>query len=75
MTVRMNDLQRGQCGRVLSLETQGTIRRRLLELGLVPGTHIERVMDSPGGDPACYRVRGAMIALRKLDATRITIDV
>ncbi len=75
MTISMNDLQFGQLGTVLTLNVGGPMRRRLLDLGLVPGTHIERVMDSPAGDPVCYRVRGAMIALRDMDATQVVLDV
>jgi ferrous iron transport protein A len=75
MTISMNDLRCGQRGTVLSLGTSGGMRRRLLELGLVPGTDIERVLNSPGGDPACYRIRGAMIALRQLDATQVMVSV
>ena len=75
MTISMNDLRCGQSGKVLRLDVAGGMRRRLLELGLVPGTAVERVLNSPGGDPACYRIRGAMIALRHLDATQVTVSV
>jgi ferrous iron transport protein A len=75
MTIRMNELTSGQRGRVLNLETNGELRRRLLDLGLVPGTDIERILASPGGDPVCYRVRGAMIALRSHDANQVVVSV
>jgi ferrous iron transport protein A len=71
----MNELTSGQRGRVLNLETNGELRRRLLDLGLVPGTDIERILASPGGDPVCYRVRGAMIALRSHDANQVVVSV
>ena len=75
MTITMNDLQSGQRGRVLDLKAAGNMRRRLLELGLIPGTQIERIMASPAGDPICYRIRGALIALRNLDANQIRVAV
>jgi ferrous iron transport protein A len=75
MTVPMSDLRRGQRGEVLALTAYGNIRRRLLDLGLVPGTVIERLMTSPIGDPICFRVRGAMIALRCEDANMITVTI
>ena len=37
----------------------------MLDLGLVPGTVVVAEMKSPAGDPTAYRVRGAMIALRR----------
>ncbi len=75
MTIQMNDLRCGQGGRVLSVGVGGSMRRRLLDLGLVPGSQIERIMNSPVGDTACYRICGAMIALRSLDATQVLVDV
>ena len=75
MTIRMNELAHGQRGRVVNLENGGELRRRLLDLGLVPGTDIERILASPGGDPICYRVRGAMIALRSHDAGQVIVSI
>ena len=39
--MRLNELAPGGVGRVAGLETEGTMRRRLLELGLVPGTGVK----------------------------------
>ncbi len=75
MGIPMNRLAQGQQGCILNLQTKGSLRQRLFDLGLIPGTIIERVMNSPAGDPACYRVRGAMIALRQRDAELIRVAV
>ncbi|MEZ4587650.1 MAG: metal-dependent transcriptional regulator [Gemmatimonadales bacterium] len=52
---------------------QGAQRRRLLDLGILPGTDITAEIRSPSGDPIAYRVRGALIALRKAQAQGIYI--
>ena len=52
---------------------QGPQRRRLLDLGVLPGTAVEAEMRSPSGDPMAYRIRGALIALRKAQAQGIYI--
>lgn len=52
---------------------RGSERRRLLDLGLLPGTEIKAEMKSPGGDPTAYLVRGALIALRADQARHIKI--
>ena len=75
MGIPMNHLRDGQRGRILELDTQGGLRQRLFDLGLTPGTMVERLMSSPIGDPSCYRVRGAMIALRGADAEQIRVAV
>jgi len=51
--------------RGVSPSCTGVQRRRLLDLGLVPGTRIVAEMASPTGDPTAYRIRGALIALRR----------
>ncbi len=57
----------------LSPACRGVERRRLLDLGLVPGTEVSVEMRSPSGDPMAYRIRGALIALRRDQAGRILI--
>jgi len=52
---------------------RGPERRRMLDLGIVPGTEVEAEMRSPGGDPTAYRVRGALIALRRDQADLIHV--
>jgi Fe2+ transport system protein FeoA len=58
----------------LSPAIVGGERRRMLDLGLVPGTRIERDFASMLGSPVAYRVRGATIALRKEQSDRIFVE-
>jgi Fe2+ transport system protein FeoA len=69
------DLQPGQAGVVQSLHSRGLERRRMMDLGIVPGTTIWAEMSSPLGDPVAYRVRGALVALRREQAQLICIEV
>jgi DtxR family Mn-dependent transcriptional regulator len=66
----------GETVRVLGIHSglQGPQRRRLLDLGLVPGTLVEPELVGPGGDPVAYRIRGALIALRKDQSRWIQVD-
>lgn len=70
------DLAPGEAGRVvrISLNCAGAQRRRLLDLGVVPGTEITAVLRSAGGDPVAYTIRGALIALRKHQAEWIELE-
>jgi len=58
---------------VCCLYCNGSIRRRLLDLGLVPGTGVDVLFRSPAGNPTAYRIRGAVIALRNEDAADILV--
>ena len=66
----LNSLRVGQSARVshIEAETTGSMRRRLLDIGLIPGTRVTCTAVSPAGDPAAYLIRGAVIALRGRDA-------
>jgi DtxR family Mn-dependent transcriptional regulator len=68
-------LEPGEKGTVMAISKacRGVQRRRLLDLGIVPGTVVSAEMKSPSGDPVAYSVRGATIALRKKHARMIQI--
>jgi DtxR family Mn-dependent transcriptional regulator len=53
----------------------GSQRRRLLDLGVVRGTEIEAAFGSAGGGPVAYRIRGALIALRREQADWIRVEL
>lgn len=72
-TITLDALQVGQWGRVAEVQTEPAMRRRLLDLGLVPGTAVNCTAISPAGDPAAYFIRGAVIALRRRDASGVRL--
>jgi DtxR family Mn-dependent transcriptional regulator len=72
--VKLSSLEPGGSGRVIALRTEGFERRRLLDLGLTPGTVVERAFSGPLGEPTAYQVRGALIALRPEQSDQIEIE-
>ncbi len=74
--VPLHTLSTGQRGKVTGISSacRGVERRRLLDLGVIPGTEIEVEMISPGGDPTAYRIRGSVIALRSKQAAMILVE-
>jgi DtxR family Mn-dependent transcriptional regulator len=74
---RLSSLTIGQQATVVDLSPacRGPERRRLLDLGVVPGTVIRAELVSTGGDPTAYRIRGAMIALRNAQADLIHVKM
>jgi len=73
--IGLAELPIGRTGVVLALQAEGLPRRRLLDLGLVPGTKVEAVRRSPAGDPIAFRIRGAVIALRKEEAQQVLLNM
>jgi DtxR family Mn-dependent transcriptional regulator len=73
---RLSELALGRRARVVAMAPtlRAPERRRLLDLGLIPGTLVQAELRSPSGDPTGYRIRGAVIALREDQAAQIQIE-
>lgn len=65
----------GTPAHVRKLEFRGNIRRRMLDLGIIMDTLVEALQKSPSGDPTAYQIRGAVIAIRKEEASGILVEV
>lgn len=72
-TATLDRLPVGGRAAVAGLTAPEGQRRRLLELGFIPGGQVAAVQESPWGDPVAYAVCGAVIALRRSDAKQIAI--
>ncbi len=71
----MSEMTVGEQGVVRSVKAEGTLRRHLLGLGLVPGTEVQCVGKAPFGDPLSFRVRNAVVALRGSDIRNIYVEI
>ena len=71
--VCLSDLRPGQRGIVRALHSTGAMRRRLLDMGLTENTGVECLGRSPGGDPAAFLIRGAVIAIRDSDGRDVLL--
>ena len=60
-------------GSIIELNSDGILRRRMLDLGLIKDTVITPIFNSPFGDPRAYKVRGTTIAIRKNEAKLINV--
>ena len=69
----LNTLDTGQSAVIGESRHAGEMRRRLQDIGLIRGTSVVCVGRSPLGDPAAFRIRGAVIALRDRDTALIEI--
>lgn len=58
----------------ISANLRGQQRRRLMDLGIVPGSHISVVMKSASGDPIGYRIKGTTVGIRKNQADLVFVN-
>lgn len=71
----LEDLEINKRAKIKNIrESKQTVKRRMLDLGLIPGTYIKPVLKSPSGSPRAYEVRGSLIAIRTEEAKKIDLE-
>ena len=69
----LRDLKIGRSGEVLTIGGEKVLRRRLLEMGITPGTVVTVKKVAPMGDPIELLLRGYVLSLRLEDAEKIMV--
>ena len=74
-TLPLTKLELHSTGIIKEINCKSNIKRRLLDLGLIPNTEITPIMESVSGDPMAYEVRNIILAIRKEDADKILVEI
>jgi len=74
-SLSLTNLPIGADARVVSVNGEGRVIRRLLEMGLIPGVSVKVIKTAPFGDPIEVRVRGYSLAMRKNEADSIEVSI
>ena len=76
MTIRpLSELEPEEKGTVVKVGGQGSIRRRMLDMGVVVGSEVQVERVAPLGDPVAIKVKGYVLSLRKEEAARVQVEV
>jgi len=73
-TLTLNQLQVGEKGKIVRIIPDCRIRRRLMDMGVIPGTRVTVEKLAPLGDPMDIRIRGYHLSLRKEEAATIAVE-
>ena len=75
MSISLKMLAVGDQGKIVGFEKSGkAYRKRLLAMGLTPGTEFKITRFAPLGDPIEIKIRGFSLTLRKNEATVLLIE-
>ena len=74
-TISLSNLKLNSTGVIKEINCKSNIKRRLLDLGLIPNTEITPIMESVSGDPMAYEVRNIILAIRKEDSDKILVEI
>jgi len=69
----LDDLDPGAHGTIVRIGCPGPLRRRLMDMGLTPGTEVRLEGVAPLGDPVIVSARGCRLGLRRAEAAGITV--
>lgn len=70
----LSELLPAQRGTIHEVSGSRALRRRLLDMGIVPGTEIEVIRVAPLGDPVEYLVKGYRLSLRRREAANVLVE-
>jgi ferrous iron transport protein A len=66
-------LRPGEQGRIVAVRGAGPLKRRLMDMGLLPGQEIRVEKVAPLGDPIELRVRSYALSLRRAEAEGVEV--
>jgi len=75
ISYKLKNMKPGQKCRVLKVRGRGETNRRILEMGMTPGSVVELERVAPLGDPIDVKVRGYHLSLRKDEAEGIDVEI
>ncbi|MBN1877233.1 MAG: FeoA domain-containing protein [Anaerolineae bacterium] len=73
--VPLSQLQKGETGIIVRINSRGPLRQRLLDMGIVTGEKIHLRHKAPFGDPLEFTLKDYQISLRKEEAAEIMVEV
>jgi Fe2+ transport system protein FeoA len=68
------DLKPGQSGKILKIQVSGALKRRLMDMGIIPGTLVRVEKVAPLGDPIEVHIKSYQLSLRKGEADKIDVE-
>lgn len=69
----LGDLKPGDRAYIERIEGGGALRRRMMDMGIVPGVEIEVIRCAPLGGPLQIRLKGYYLAMRRGESAKIKV--
>ena len=71
----LSEIAKGEVGKVIKVNGEGAIRRRLFDMGITPSAEVILRKKAPLGDPIEITIRGYELTLRKAEAALVEIEI
>jgi ferrous iron transport protein A len=73
--VNLASLLPGELGRITAIASTGPLRRRLMDMGVLPGESVRVIKVAPFGDPIEIMIKSYRLSLRRQEAEGIAVEV
>lgn len=73
--IPLSELKKGQEAIIVKVGGEGAVKRRMMDMGVVPGSAISVIRVAPFGDPTEYSIKGYSLSLRKSEAVEILVEL
>ncbi len=70
----LNVLEPGSKAKVIRIKGKGATRKRILDMGIVPGVEIEIIKRAPLKDPVEFKVKGYNLSMRQREAGLVVVQ-
>ena len=74
MAMTLKDIKPGSTVKIIGIDEQGAVKRRLMDMGLTRGTQVYVRKVAPLGDPIEVTIRGYELSLRKGEAEKLQVE-
>ena len=72
----LSELKPKEFGKIKKVYSgEGTLHKKLLDMGIIKGTEIEVIRVAPLGDPIEIKIKGYYLSLRKQEASQIVVEI
>ena len=75
MTKLLSEFAIGESGKIVIVNGDGAVRRRLFDMGVTPGATVMLRKKAPLGDPIEVNLRGYELTLRKTEAACVEVEL
>jgi ferrous iron transport protein A len=70
----LSQINPGKRAKIIQIKGKGLARRRILDMGMIPGTELEVIKRAPLGDPIEFKIKGYNLTLRKNEAEQVIVQ-
>ena len=70
---KISDMHSGDTGIIKTVKSSGSLRRRMLDMGIIPDAKVRMMKSAPLGDPIQLEIYGYNLSIRKSEAAKIEL--